>query len=262
MTSNKTRIIQITDTHLFNSADGNLMGIRTRESLDAVIQLIQTKCNDFACLLVTGDISQDDSPASYEYLKEALLPLQKPFFWLCGNHDAPEEMALVAPEAMKKQVTVGNWQILLLNSQVSGAVYGHLASIELQFLEAQLAETPDKHTLLAIHHHPCSIQSEWMDKIGIDNATSLENIIRQNQQVKCIIHGHVHQDRQYSIANTPVLATPSTCLQFAPLSKDFKASLSQPGFRILDLLPDGRFETQVIRLEGFPIALDMDANGY
>ena len=262
MDTHKIRVIQITDTHLFGDANGSLMGVRTRDTLSAVLELISQKYNDFECMLVTGDLTQDGSTASYEYLKEALADLGKPFYWLCGNHDSPNVMASVLPEAMVKQIPVGNWQILMLNSQVTGSVHGHLSQSELEILEKHLHQSPERHTLVALHHHPDSLNSRWIDKISLDNPADLKPIIEQYQQIKAIIHGHVHQENEYIFADTPVLSTPSTCLQFTPKSDDFKVDQSLPGFRVLDLLPDGRFETQVIRLKDYVLGVDETANGY
>ncbi|OED42509.1 hypothetical protein ACH42_12155 [Endozoicomonas sp. (ex Bugula neritina AB1)] len=262
MDTNRIRIIQITDTHLFNNNDEELLGVQTRESLDAVLELIHAKYADFECLLVTGDLTQDGSTSSYGYLKEVLTRFNKPFYWLCGNHDVPEIMDQVSPEAMVKRVPVGNWQLLLLNSQLPGSVHGHLSDSELETLSAHLQEHPHLNTLIAFHHHPAAIDSVWMDRIALDNPVSLEQITKQHQQVKCIIHGHIHQDIEYSFANTPVLATPSTCVQFTPHSEEFQVDTSLPGFRVLDLFPDGRFETQVIRLKSFPMRVNQALNGY
>ena len=262
MDHQKIRIIQITDTHLFEATSGNLMGVRTRDTLSAVLELINQQYGDFECLLVTGDLTQDGSASSYEFLKTSLSALNKPFYWLCGNHDSPDVMADIAPEALVKRVCVGNWQVLMLNSQVLGSVHGHLSQSELDMLKSHLEQSPDLHTLVALHHHPETINSRWMDKIGLDNASELKEIIKPYQQVKAIIHGHAHQEGEFFLANSPVLATPSTCLQFTPKSDNFKVDRSLPGFRILDLLPDGRFETQVVRLEGFILEVDQTANGY
>ncbi|KTC63185.1 hypothetical protein AO262_22830 [Pseudomonas fluorescens ABAC62] len=45
-----------------------------------------------------------------------------------------------------------------------------------------------------------------------------------------------------------LLASPSTCIQFAPGSEDFKVSEQAPGYRWLRLHGDGRLETGVERV--------------
>jgi Icc protein len=55
---------------------------------------------------------------------------------------------------------------------------------------------------------------------------------------------------------------PSTCFQFKPKCKDFTLDEIAPGYRVLQLYPNGHIETQVHRL---PVALDelhTDSEGY
>ncbi len=262
MDTHKIRIIQISDTHLFTDTDGRLMGVRTRDSLNAILQRIKRDYDDLDALLITGDLSQDGSSSSYKALKDALSGFNAPCYWVSGNHDEPELMHNVFPEAMVKRVSLGQWQVLLLDSRLAGSGEGYLNTSELDILEKHLHTNPDQHSVIAFHHQPASIDSGWMDKIGLQNPDHLKDIITKYQQVKCIIHGHVHQERSYLFAGVPVYATPSTCLQFEPHSEDFKASLSLPGFRVMDLYPDGTLDTSVIRLEDYALEVDLTANGY
>jgi Icc protein len=55
---------------------------------------------------------------------------------------------------------------------------------------------------------------------------------------------------------------PSTCVQFKPLSKDFAIDDVAPGYRWLDLYPDGRVETAVSRVDGVKFEVDFSVKGY
>ena len=59
-----------------------------------------------------------------------------------------------------------------------------------------------------------------------------------------------------------LLASPSTCVQFAPGVDDFQVDLSPPGYRHLALLPDGAIHTRVSRLAAYPEGLDLASAGY
>ena len=59
------RLLQITDTHLFASAEGRLLAVRTAESLAAVLEQVQANEHPYEVILATGDLSQDHSPESY-----------------------------------------------------------------------------------------------------------------------------------------------------------------------------------------------------
>lgn len=88
-----SKIVQITDCHLFGDGDGTLLGINTRDSFNAVLQLVKEHSADADLILVTGDISQDNSIASYAFCQHSLETLGIPFVWLYGNHDEPEKLA-------------------------------------------------------------------------------------------------------------------------------------------------------------------------
>ncbi|WP_067514418.1 3',5'-cyclic-AMP phosphodiesterase [Endozoicomonas ascidiicola] len=262
MSTKKIQVLQITDTHLFASSHSALMGVDTAATFEAVLKMVKSDFYQAQCVLVTGDLTQDDSADSYHYLKDALSDLPMPNYWLCGNHDREDLMNAISPAAMKKKVELGNWQILLLNSQVPNQVYGHLEESELAFLSKELAQNPDKPTLIALHHHPAPINSQWMDNIMLKNPDEFAAVLNNHKNIKGIIHGHIHQAIDYTFCGIPVMATPSTCVQFAPESNHFQADTQQPGFRVIDLMPDGTIETQVIRICDQPMEIDLRSKGY
>jgi Icc protein len=51
-----------------------------------------------------------------------------------------------------------------------------------------------------------------------------------------------------------VLATPSTCAQFTPLTEHCVMDLRPPGYRWLELLPDGQVRTEVRWLQDWEVA--------
>ncbi|PJE80977.1 3',5'-cyclic adenosine monophosphate phosphodiesterase CpdA [invertebrate metagenome] len=242
------RLIQISDTHLFGDPEKRYHGMDTYASLQSVLKLIVKKHPDMKALLVTGDLTQDEMPASYQRLVQVLSPLSVPFYWLCGNHDVKSLMMQVAPSSMITTVDLGSWQVLLLNSQKSGEVAGEIDSKELTGLCQQLEQTPDVPTVLALHHHIDAIDSVWMDESKVINANALKDVLRQYPQVKVIIHGHIHQERTSMIEGVPCFAVPSTCVQFAPYEENYTIDDQMPGYRILDLFDDGAFHSEVVRI--------------
>ncbi|WP_433998642.1 3',5'-cyclic-AMP phosphodiesterase [Endozoicomonas sp.] len=257
-----TRIIQLTDTHLFGSRDGRLMGADTNQSFLAVWERIQSSSFNPKAILVTGDLTQDDSLESYQLLKDLLDTSNTPYLWTCGNHDDARLMRQVNPAAMAAHLDLGNWQIIMLNSQIPGQIPGFLASKELQFLEQYLTDNPDKHTLVAFHHPAYSIESQWLDNISLKNASQFIELIQSYPNTRVVLNGHIHQEKDQFIQNVRFLSTPSTCVQFKPKCDDFMLDDRWPGYRELELMPDGTVNTRVVRLEGYALELDLAANGY
>ena len=58
------------------------------------------------------------------------------------------------------------------------------------------------------------------------------------------------------------MATPSTCIQFHPNNDDFTIDNEKPGYRWLDLMPDGEIKTGVERVVEKSYSIDFESTGY
>jgi Icc protein len=254
-------VLHITDCHLTKDRGGDLLGMNTYDSLMAVLEhaASQTKSPDY--ILVTGDIAQDGSVEAYQALKDALSGYSCPISWFPGNHDNRSAMAQVATTELVKVQEFGDWRFVLLDSLCEGKVYGTLSDGELSHLESSLSEA-NQNTLVCLHHHPVAIDCEWLDRIGLTNNDEFLDIIDRHDHVQGVLWGHIHQDFFQRRNNKDFLATPSTCIQFKPLSKDFALDEIAPGYRWMTLHEDGKIETEVFRATQFEYTLDMSSNGY
>lgn len=259
---NRIRIVQLSDCHLFGHNDGQLMGVNTRASFTSVLIELQTNVQSIDLILITGDLTQDDSKASYQWLKQQLDKTLLPYFWLAGNHDVPELMHEVCPDAMQKSVQLGQWQLVLLNSQKVDEIPGLLSTGELAFLDQQLKQNPNLHTLIALHHPAYRIDSEWLDKINLQNSQAFWQIIDQYPNVRLVINGHIHQQQERVLNSVKLLSAPSTAIQFKPQSVNFGLDDLAPGYRVIDLLSDGKIQSSVTRLQNYNVSPDLDASGY
>lgn len=245
------RLIQISDCHLRADPDArSRLGFPWRQ-LEAVMAHASRLRPDI--LLVTGDVSQDESPASYRMAAELFDGLGCPWFWFAGNHDHPEFMQELRP--FHHELDLGDWRLLCLDSRVTGQAGGELGEEQLSELAQSLAlsvELDPRPILLAMHHHPLPIGSDWMDALGLADRDALWETLRPYPQVRAILCGHIHQAftqlmpcGQGSVA---VYGVPSTSDQFAPLSHDFAVDeAARPGLRVVDL--DGEYlETWVERV--------------
>lgn len=171
-------------------------------------------------------------------------------------------MAEVAAELVQAVTDIGAWRIVMLDSAVVGATFGLLADDQLVVLDQALSGADERHCLVCCHHQPVDIGCAWIAPIGLHNADELLRRLRSYPQVKALLWGHIHQEWDEVRDGIRFLATPSTCIQFAPRSEDFKVSEEQPGYRWLLLHADGRLETGVERARDFVVTLDFDSPGY
>ncbi len=257
-------LVQLSDSHLFADADVTLLGMNTRDSLQRVIDLVREQQPPVDLVLATGDLSQDGTLASYQQFRDMTAPMGAPARWLPGNHDEPQIMAdaAVHSDLLEPVVDVGNWRVTLLDSAVPGSVPGYLQDQQLQLLVQALSEAPNRHHLVCLHHHPVSIGCAWMEPIGLRNPDALFAVLDRFPQVKAVLWGHVHQEIDSERNGVRLLASPSTCIQFAPGSDDFQVSDQAPGYRWLRLHADGRVETGVERVRDFAFTVDYGSNGY
>lgn len=256
-------IAHLTDTHIFADQYGGLFGLESERALREVLVLAQRRQPDL--IILTGDLIHDEREEAYVRLRDIISGLGIPVHCLAGNHDDLDVMRAHCTHSellCEKKVDAGEWQILLLNTVVSGQVGGHLAVSELELLQRNLQTNPHRPTLVCLHHQPVAIGSEWLDRIGIDNGAELLSILDAHSQVKAVIWGHVHQEYHTYRNGMQLLATPSTGVQFKSKSKDFTLDMIPPGFRWLRLYKDGHLETGVERLREIPGTINFAAKGY
>jgi 3',5'-cyclic-AMP phosphodiesterase len=258
-------VVQISDLHLFADDRQDLLGSNTWKSLDKIMQQLESSSPRPDLILLTGDLSQDESEAAYLKILKRFVTLGIPTYWLPGNHDHVPTMQRVLnqpPVFTDKVIDQGNWKFLLLNTHVPGQVYGALSEESLTWLDTQLSQTPaEQPTLIAMHHPPFWVGSPWLDKSGLQNTEAFLKVVDRHPQVQVVLVGHVHQEFQGKRHGVTYLSTPSTCIQFMPKSSNFALDDARPGFRLLHLHPDGRFDTVVERV-CFEQQLNLAAQGY
>jgi Icc protein len=241
-------LVQVTDTHLTGTETGCLLGMNTARSAKGVIDAVLAT-ESAECILVTGDIAADGQTEAYRQL-EALLGTSVPSLWLPGNHDdVSSHKDRYAPH-MKRRLRAKHWDVVMLETQVEGEVGGVLSTAELAALRSAVddARQANKALLVATHHPLRLLESAWLDEQSVKNASEALEIIKPIADRAALISGHVHQESDEVINGIRMMTTPSTCVQFAPRSRDFALDDTDPGYRRLLLHPNAGIETQVVRI--------------
>lgn len=244
-----TKILQLTDTHLFADPEGSLYSVNTRASLTRVIGGIKEHSSDFDAVLLTGDLVHDESHEGYLALKAIVERLGKPMYCLPGNHDDLKVLASVFKNSVNEEllcVDVGSWSIVLLDTSLPGKVEGGLSDTALHKLEQYLSGQPQRNTMLATHHHIIDVGSPWLDALNLRNHARLTEILAKHAQVKLVINGHVHQEIDDIRSGVRYLGSPSTCFQFKVNSENGGADDRPPGYRTIILNDDGSLDTEVV----------------
>ena len=261
------RLVQITDSHLFGDRSIIFDGLNTYDTLRDVVALIQQQNKQIDCLLCTGDLTQDSSTRAYRNFQEALSVFDAPQRWIPGNHDIRSQMQQVLPsgsENMSRSIQLGKWRIIMLDSSVEGFVYGRLGEKELGDLDMELADCDRNnfHALVCLHHNCLPVKAAWLQQHSLQNSDELFAITDSYKAVKGMLYGHIHQQFEGERNGVKIMASPSTCIQFHPTNDDFTIDNAFPGYRWLELSPQGKITSQVERVSDKKYNIDFHSTGY
>ncbi len=240
------QILQVTDTHLYGSPSGKLRGVETDPSLHATLEDAFARVPNYAAVLVTGDLVQDDK-SGYLRFRSIFGNLAKPVLCIPGNHDEPETMRgelTGEPFRICGSHTIGDWTFVMLDSYDAGHVGGRLTKNELARLDTALSQAP-KHAMVCLHHHPIALGSRWLDSVGLADAQDFWSVIDVHANVRAVVWGHVHQAFDGKRGAVRLFATPSTGAQFLPNSDRYALDSAPPAYRSFELHADGRIDSQV-----------------
>lgn len=260
------RLVQITDTHLNRNPGGELLGLDTDHSLQEVIRTVSNERSGIDAILATGDISDHGALESYQRARDYFAPLSDNVFWIPGNHDGRANMEDITAGSseMSGEARVGNWQILFLDSQIPGEVGGRLDAEQIEWLRQRLQAGADAglFALVCLHHQPILMGSAWIDQQMVEDSPEFLAVVDSFIHVSGVLWGHVHQAHDSQRGHIHMMSTPSTCIQFAPNSDDFKVDDKPPGYRWLDLHVDGTIASAVSRVEDVEFKVDLQSEGY
>ena len=226
-------LVQLSDCHMV--VNGQFRGVDSCARLEAVISQLPA---DMDGIVITGDIANDGDQSAYQVFKEMMRPINQPIMAMVGNHDCEEVMKTVLSEYMCDTLDLSPWQVLRVNSVKNGAVSGWLSDDEKTRVKRVLAKKHDTFSLLALHHPPLSMQSDWNDKLSLENGQELLRLAQSSKAVRGVIWGHAHQANTFFQAGLNLYAAPSTALGYGA-DKRF-------GYRKIMLYDDGTMNTEVV----------------
>lgn len=247
------RLIQFSDTHLSGEMDARIRGVASLPALQAAMADAQRHYSRADGVLLTGDLVQDD-PRGYQWVRQVFGDSKVPVLCLAGNHDLPDHMRAALrgkPFQVGGEFKFGGWLVVMLDTWMPNSAGGRIGERQLAHLQSVLGANPDQHVLICLHHHPIAMRSEWLDRVGLDDANQFLKIVREHSNVRGVLWGHVHQSLDSFVQGVRFMSTPSTCAQFVPGSEDFAIDDRPPGYRVLELMPDGAIATEVVWLESY-----------
>ena len=237
-------VLQITDTHLLDSPRDTMHGVNTQISLEAVLdQALAEVAPDV--VLATGDIAETATETVYQRFRDTITSRYAgPCLCVPGNHDQRDPFDAIRP--LSRHSAAG-WDIIGIDTHMENHVEGHVGEVELRRLEAELAAAAGD-VLVVGHHCPIDIGSPKFDAHRIVNGDEFAALLNAHHCVRAYVCGHIHQPFDAFAGDVRILATPSTCFQYASGDAESLLDDAAPGYRWLELRESGNFATRVARL--------------
>jgi len=246
--ANLLRVLQLSDCHVSRDPETRYRGVSPDRNLSSLLPSIRRWQPDL--MLLTGDVSEDASAAAYGRVAALLSTAGAPVLALPGNHDDPALMRRYFPlgpwDGPLVHATRG-WLLLLLDSTAPGWISGTFSSTYLEQVERCLGANHDRHTLVALHHQPVPVDSQWIDRYALEDAADLWSLLDRHSQVRSVVWGHIHQDFRSRRGEMALLGSPSTVANSLPNRETFTLDLGGPACRWLELGNGGEVETGLLR---------------
>jgi Icc protein len=247
------RLLQLTDLHVV--APGTLCSgvLDTGAILQRAVDRLLAQMPAIGPLdgvLVTGDISDDGSAASYDLAQQELARLGLTVYAVPGNHDNRSAFrAAFGGQAglLDWVVDLPDTRLIGLDTLVEGQGAGRVQPDSLAFLTQALVSAGGRALAVALHHPPLRTGIRFMDEIGLENAAALAAAIPADCGPITFVAGHVHGVYLGRIGAHRVVTAPSLCSAFA-----FDRRANAPvgfmtgptGYAILDTGPDNIWTAQ------------------
>ena len=215
-------IAQISDMHINERGSAGISSADAIANLEACVARLNALDPSPDLVLATGDLAKDGTPGEYATLREILAPLRPPLYLIPGNHDIREPLSEAFADAdylpaggalMRYTIEEYPVRLIALDTVVPKAPHGLMDAERLGWLEARLAEAPERPTIVFMHHPPFKVGIKMMDGMRCSGGAGLGAILAANGQVERVLCGHLHRAVHVRFHGTTASASPSTAAQ-------------------------------------------------
>ena len=242
--STPTTFLHLSDLHL--AASGQLVhGIDSRQNVDAVLAHIRALSVTPAWIVVSGDLSEDGSAASYDALNAIVRGFEDagiPVLLALGNHDDRvtfRRVVLGEEDADPSRPyhhsrSIDGVRIVTLDSVIPGQGAGALGSEQLAWLETELRQPAPNGTLIVIHH-PCRLAApaRHYPLFVLHDAPALEAVLAgASGRILGVLAGHSHQANAAPFAGTLHATAPAVLCQLDFFAGDDYVPIPGSGYNL------------------------------
>ncbi len=224
------KIIHISDIHLTENGR-EIWGVNTLDHFSKAIGRIKN-LDGIDGIIVSGDLSDDGSRWTYEFIDRAFSMIGIPTFCCAGNHDNLDEFYNgYAPSFYNNSeiFELCGWSFIMLNSAVCGMSRGIFNPEKLTHL-IQRCKGP----IAVVLHHPPIEQEGWLNRKLLENRDMFNDIILHAENIRMVLYGHTHYHMKGIIDGIVYSSAPSIGFAFNPNMQKFEIANGEEGFCIIE----------------------------
>lgn len=217
-------VAQISDFHFRNDGEKIKGKVDGAAALDAALDHVAGLTPRPDLLLVTGDLVNKAPRPDYRRVRAGLEALGLPVYVVPGNHDDRQAMRTAFAdwgylpqegEFLHYVVDDHPLRMIGLDTVVPGTYLGRLCPQRLAWLEERLAESPERPTLLFMHHPPFRTGIAFMDRSPFEGADAFDALLRRHPQVERLLCGHLHRPVEARFGGTIASTAPAISFQMS-----------------------------------------------
>ena len=242
-----TLFVHMSDLH-FVPPGALANGIDSLANARKVLQRMRGLSEPPAFILISGDLSNDGTPDSYEVLNGFLEEIGEtgtPVMLALGNHDDRANFRrVVLGETTSGEAApyhhvhqIDGLRVIVLDSLIPGEPQGRLGDDQLAWLANELQTPAPNGTLIVVHH--CSrlaAPRHHYPMFILQDADALEAIVaRFPGEVRGVFAGHSHQNNAAAFGGTTHLTAPAVLCQLDFFAGDTYEPVPGSGFNLCQI---------------------------
>jgi Icc protein len=249
-------IAQISDTHILAKTSDRPEAEPRADDLRRCVADINGLDPLPDVVIHSGDTVQTGAEAEYRNLAALLAPLRAPVYLIPGNRDHHDNLKATFDNTgdghpfLHYVIDEFPVRVIALDSIEPGERKGAFCAERLRWLDETLSQSPDRATILFMHHPPFDVGPRYIDGYrNLADRNALAAIVIRHRQVRRLMCGHCHRSSQRLWAGT-VASTMASVARDVREGIDTERHDDTPLYQLHAIADDGYVTTQTRLVTG------------
>ena len=187
-------------------------------------------------IFISGDLSDDGSLWTYQYIDKAFQSLGIPTYCCPGNHDNIEMMTkgyIPSFYQIEEHISLREWDFYFLNTAVVNFTRGFISDDKLKFIKESICNA--NKPIGFIFHHPPIEPGGWLNRKILDNRDDFNKIIFDCPMVKLVLFGHIHYHMKSYMHHITFASSSGIGYAFDKELPKFHIANGKEGFNLIEI---------------------------